>query len=280
MSRFTLVIAKHDTEPHTARYDDVVRAIGDSLKALGHELTGIDDPGRLIMWNMNNVSDPAGNIPEDAILFNTEQTAAVSYARNVMTAYETHRDRVIWDYSEANARVLRDQLGMKRVVVCPIGYIPTMTTIEKVPEQDIDVLFVGALSPSRQCILSDIERAGLKLKVLYGMYGKERDKVIARSKVVLNLHYGFEHKAVFEIFRVSHLLANHACVVTEAGGCDPALESLAKQTCAYVPRARIVETCKKLVDSFRLREMQAAIGFSAFTRTNMVDNVRIALEQS
>lgn len=277
--KFTIVVAKHDTEPHTARYDDFVRALGDSLRDLGHEVTGLDNPGRLICFNINNTSDPAGQLPEDAILFNTEQLAAMKNPRLGMTAYETHRKRVVWDYSESNAAVLRDQLGMERVVMCPVGYHRSMTHIESAAVQDVDVLFYGALTPRRTEVLYSLKRTGLNLKCLYGVYGAERDAWIARSKVVVNLHYGFEYDSVFEIFRVSHLLANSKCVVTEAGGVDKLLEDFASYL-ASAKRKDIATMCEQLVRDDVARRGYERWGFTYFNRTCLTDNVRLALEQS
>lgn len=281
MARFTLVVAKHDTEPNAARYDDFVRALGDTLRALGHEVTGLDRPGRLIMFNTGNMDDPAKQLPDDAILFNTEQIAAASFPRNMMTAYATHRKRVVWDYSKANAEVLRDALGMERVVLCSPGYVSSMTRIESISEEDVDVLFYGAVNARRTEILGAIESSGLTVKRLYGIYGTERDRWIARSKVVLNLHFGFERGAVFEIFRCSHLWANRKCVVTENGGLDRAIEALAMEGCVYVDKEKIVETCLRLCRGpVSQRRMYANRGFDMFSKIDFSIHVRRALEQS
>ena len=84
------------------------------------------------------------------------------------------------------------------------------------------------------------------------------------------------------MFRVSHLLANHKCVVTEDGGCDPTLEHWAEKSGAmfYVPRRQIVELCRELVADVSLRRTQALLGYESFRKTSLADNVRIALEAS
>ena len=48
----------------------------------------------------------------------------------------------------------------------------------------------------------------------YGVYGAERDRLIARSRLVLNVHYFPTH--IFEMIRVSYLLANRTAVVAGA----------------------------------------------------------------
>ena len=79
---------------------------------------------------------------------------------------------------------------------------------------------------------------------LTGCYGEARDQFIARSKVVLNLHY-YDSK-VFEIVRVSYLLSNFKAVVAECGtgtSIDPDL----LQALRAVPYDGLVEACVALV---------------------------------
>jgi hypothetical protein len=87
---------------------------------------------------------------------------------------------------------------------------------------DIDVLFYGSLNDRRREVLQGIERAGLaagkrNLRVVhaYGAYGASRDALVSRAKIVLNLHF-YEAK-VFEVVRVSQLLANGRFVISEGG---------------------------------------------------------------
>jgi hypothetical protein len=56
---------------------------------------------------------------------------------------------------------------------------------------------------------------GLRVESAFGCYGEERDALIARARIVLNVHY-YESK-VFEVVRVSYLLANRKCVLSESG---------------------------------------------------------------
>jgi hypothetical protein len=53
------------------------------------------------------------------------------------------------------------------------------------------------------------------IEFLAGVYREERDRLIARAKVVLNMHY--YDARVFEIVRVSYLLSNEKAVVAECG---------------------------------------------------------------
>ncbi len=307
--RFSVPIHGYGTPlaPHAGCFVDFVRAFVDALRQLGHEVVRPGDRwepghpyGRPIIFGAQNMltvdcpQDPGSFAPADAILFNTEQTGARGAdPKRIFDAVKTWRSRLSWDYSETNAAILR-KMGC-RTVYCPVGYIESMTRIDPLPpeKEDIDVMFSGSVeSPQRLLglakagikaldrgrILSDLRRAGLKVEHVFGVYENDLDPFVRRAKVVLNLHY--YEGAVFEIFRCSHLLANKKCVVTESGGCDPALEDFAKRSMVYTDRVGIVEECLRLVRDVDARRAQAERGFAEFKKTSLVENVRRALEQS
>ena len=80
--------------------------------------------------------------------------------------------------------------------------------------------------------------------VTVGCVGAEREALLARSKVVLNM--GWVDDSVFEQYRVSYLMNNGKAVVTEM---HPD-ERLPEAYCAALAVARydqLAETCVKLV---------------------------------
>lgn len=280
--KFLIGVVGMGVNPHVPCFMDFARALANALRALGHDVEYAtaearrERPGRLIMLGANNLSDPNGQIPDGSIVFNSEQLAAVADPTFFLQNYLQYRNLTVWDYSQANIAALK-KLGIARAVHCPVGYIPSMTTIE--PEkEDIDILFYGSVAGPRREILDALDKTGFEIVRLFGVYGEERDAFIARSKIVLNLHY--YPNGIFEIFRVSHLLANRKCVLTEAGGCDRALEEFARSACAYVPRGDLVDTAKMLVADEHMRREQARIGHEVFRKLDFVRSVAEALEQS
>lgn len=278
MGRFSVGIVGYGANSHVQCFEDFARALAQALRDLGHEVVPTHDakPGRLIMFGANNMSDPEGKLPADAIVFNTEQLLINEGPAFHFQNYKGFANHVVWDYSTANIHQLH-KLGIAKTVLCPVAYHPSMASIDPA-EEDIDVLFYGSVNPRRREILDALDNAGIKVERLFNVYGKERDAFIARSKIVLNLH--FYERAVFEIFRVSHLLANKRCVVTEDGGFDAPLEVFAEACAFYETREHIVESCKSLLADGVTRAAVAARGFAQFTETSLVTNVRRALEAS
>lgn len=270
--RFSVYTVGRDISPFLRCFDEVVRGIREALTLCGHTEgpPSPEQPSRLIVFGCNMMRL---GLPADAIIFNAEQ---VFSDRNLLNIQQ-FREHVVWDYSERNVQWLRDQ-GV-RAVLCPVAYTPAMTKPEIVQSaEDTDLLWYGAPNDRRREILAAIFEAKMMVKRLDGVYGRGRDHWIGRARIVLNLH--FYEPAIFEVFRVAHLLANKKCVITENGGHDVGLEELAKSACLSVPRDSIVDACRTLLHDEPARRAQAQRGYEVFARTSLADNVRRALAES
>lgn len=286
MSRFAVSIVTPTGSPHWKCLVEVAEGIRYALAQLAHDVafsahpTPPLDAGRLIVFNAHRL-DPKAVLPADAIIFNAEQIPVGDYADDpvTMSSWAPYlarlKQHVVWDYSAVNAERLR-AIGAPKVVHCPIGYYPGLRVSETTANEDVDVLLVGSMNARREKILAGCAMRGLRVKHLFGVYGADRDAWIARSKVQLNVH--FYPNPIWEIFRCSYLIANGRCVVSEDGGCDPALEVLAKASCAHVAYDAIVETCDTLVREPARRQAIADCGKTAFRARYQVEYVRAALE--
>jgi hypothetical protein len=92
--------------------------------------------------------------------------------------------------------------------------------LERVPiihedQKDIDILFLGVIDGTRKELYQHLVQKFPHINIVFkcGVWDGERDLLIARSKIVLNLHR--HASALFEWVRVSYLLTNHAFVITE-----------------------------------------------------------------
>jgi hypothetical protein len=106
----------------------------------------------------------------------------------------------------------------------PPGYHPVCekVTWRNSPHQ-FDFLFIGSLSQRRIAFLEGLIKLGYAVGAITDAnksFGAQRDRVIADSKVVLNIHC-FENLNTLETVRISYLLANKAVVVSESSDHDP-----------------------------------------------------------
>lgn len=116
----------------------------------------------------------------------------------------------IWDYSVLNIEFLKEKGLAARHV--PIGYHKDLEIIPKAEKKDIDVLFYGSVNERRKQILSSLAR-DCEVQFIAGAFGPERDQLIARSRVILNLHY--YKTRIMEAVRISYLLNNGCFVISE-----------------------------------------------------------------
>ena len=124
----------------------------------------------------------------------------------------------------------------------PIGYTPNLTRIPKATTQDWDVCFFGWMTPRRVAIIEQLRAAGLKVFASAACYGGGRDNIISRSKICLNVHH--DGRDMFEIVRVSYMMANAKRVVSEESVDDQDYFGLAVERVNY--RA-LVDFCKNAV---------------------------------
>lgn len=77
--------------------------------------------------------------------------------------------------------------GTDRVVYCPVGYSPVWESNLPEVEEDIDVLFYGALTDRRNQFINKLKDMGFNCVYIDKKYGLDRDEFIMRSKIVLNI---------------------------------------------------------------------------------------------
>ena len=149
------------------------------------------------------------------IIYNFEQLRDVSVERirGEIRSYAQVPHFTIWDYSAANLPTWR-ALGRHDVKIVPVGYAPILSRIPKAARQDIDVLLYGLSGERRLQTFHGLSQLGLVTLFVSGLYGAARDELISRAKVVLNINL-YAQMRIFEIVRVSYLLANKKAVVAD-----------------------------------------------------------------
>lgn len=77
--------------------------------------------------------------------------------------------------------------GTGNVVYCPVGYSPVWESHLPEVEEDIDVLFYGSIIDRRLSFQEELGKMNLHVMFTDAAFGLERDKLIMRSKIVLNI---------------------------------------------------------------------------------------------
>ena len=262
---FTVYLARPDGYAHSAAFLELAELIGHGLSDLGHgaQLTvNSVIPGTRPILIGVHLMDPAliRDMPADTIVLNTEQINARTGTWNArVLEWASHFET--WDYSNRNIEELSRQSRMP-IRHLRIGYHPALERIRSAPNQDIDVLFYGSSSERRVRLIDQLKATGMNVKAMFGVYGPERDALIARSRIVLNMH-NFATQ-IFEIVRVFYLLINRKAVVSEVGP-DTAIDPEYRSGIAGVPYDEIPNACLRLLENDADRRELEARGFATIS---------------
>ena len=237
--RYRICLLVQPGNPHAACFTDLAVLLKSSLLSLGKPCDiAINDPARdrvNILLGANTLNPDTFSISCPYIVYQLEQLSDSEgwYSDSKLRILENAVD--VWDYSRENIVFLSSH-GIRAKYLLP-GYHPALEQIANRDDKDIDVLFFGSINERRKKVLNELVARGVKVKTLFGVYGKQRDEVIAGSKVILNMH--FYDASIFEAVRVSYLLNNRCFVVSEESS-DCPYNGVDMALCAY---ENIAETC-------------------------------------
>lgn len=274
--KFAVTIVSPPSYIHVAAFREVAESIHFGLLSLGYDCVMTTEgriPGRQHIVLGSNLL-PAFPLPlaPDAILYNLEQADPASgwFRPELLEVFGRYR---VWDYNQKNAVAL-GALGINVERVVPIGYVKELTRIQFPERRDIDVLFFGSMNQRRQEVIHGLKASGLNVAAVFGVYGKDRDALIARSKLLINIHY-YESK-VLEIVRISYLLANRCAVLSEVSS-DPREDASLADGVAFSEYSELVRAAHELIQDEEYREHLAVSGFELMRARSMSDYLITAL---
>jgi predicted nucleotidyltransferase len=252
-------------------YKEVIDTVQWGLQQLGHKAdyglntlspTAINIVFGLQMLPMESIH----KLPPDTIVYNFEQMKNVNAEDIVPQIHAAAQRFRIWEYSEGNVKGW-ESLGAKNVVVAPVGYAPILRRIAKQPTQDIDVLIYGLPGKDRLDAFHHLCHSGLTTVFVSGLYGTARDELIGRSKIIVNVNL-YEQCKIFEIVRVSYLLANRKAVVADIAP-DTYLEQDMRSAIRTTTPSQLVTDCLNLAADAGARAALEEAGFAAIERRDI-----------
>jgi hypothetical protein len=279
--RVRLVVIRPPAVVDFYSVSEIVTSLFHALQALGccvdiQENEPIPD-GMNIFFRAHLLSLTApADIPPRSIIYNLEQISDQSawvgpMYRNLLSRF------TVWDYSRRNLAAIRAIADRRQLHLVPIGYMPQLTHVPSAPIEDIDVLFYGSLNSRRRAVLRELQQAAVGLRVETSIRGNARDALISRAKIVLNMH--FYSTAIFEMVRVSYLLANRKAVVSECGP-NTEIDSDIREAIAPASYDRLCSTVLQLLHNDRRRLELAHRGYEIFAKRRLPDILLQAIAET
>src|SRR5262249_4420137 len=110
--------------------------------------------------------------------------------------------------------------------------------------EEMEVRFYGAYSARRLRLLARLERRGWSVARSNGVYGEERDALVARARIVLNVHY-YEQSRL-EVPRCFYLMANGRFILSETS--PDAAETGLDSGIAFASYEGLEEACARYLE--------------------------------
>jgi hypothetical protein len=256
-------------------YFEVIQTVEWGLKSLGHTVSyavnSIDPDAINIVFGAQVLPiSLLEKLPRNTIIYNFEQIRSLR-KDEIRPEVIFYAERFhIWEYCSANLETWR-LLNAKETSIVPVSYAPILTKIPKTA-QDIDLLIYGTPGQKRLEAFSFASSMGLKVIFASGLYGDARDELISRAKIVMNVNL-YHVSRIFEVVRVSYLLANSKAVVSIAEP-NTYVEAGYENAVKFVEPKAFAETVENLLGDDEKRCGLENSGFDFFSKKD----VRVALQ--
>lgn len=265
-------------------YNEVVESYAWGFAALGY-----DCERRINHFNpealniLFGYSVPLGlglinTFPANTIIFNLERWDGLVLAGSIVE-YLANKYQ-FWDYSKSNVAALNALNPKFPAYYAKTAYAPVLEKLPTGIQQDIDVLFYGRSHPLKSEVLDEIgsirpDLTSLSVMTLSSFWGAQRDEFIARSKVLVNVSYS----PIFEIVRVSYLLANKkavVCTYTDNLSLDDLdIEgNFLNGGLRFVRKQDAKSVCQALADDDTARLRYAEMGYELFREHDIRDVIK------
>ena len=264
-------------EIHAIALLEAAQYVVSQTRAAGYEATltknRIVPDGLNILFGAHIHPKNLTELPENVVIFNTEQLSAQSVWTD--PAYTALLQRhFVWDYSAFNLGNIAP--GRSRII--NFCYSRDLDRLTRVKEPEHDLIFYGSMNERRQRIIEKIRAScGLNLKTVFGIYGPERDSLLCNARAVLNLH--FYDTQIFQQVRAFYALTNGIPVISENFPYDSA--SPIFRDVVFTPGAEALETYvgKLFANQVRFKdEAERRIGL--FRAVNGKTDFQAALEDT
>lgn len=242
---YHITIVEPQSYTHSAALADVVQLLHLSFRDLGIPCSsGVNILKRdrhNILLGYHLVSDPGQLNGYTFTAYQFEQLSDsspwwTSAAKQVLEMADA-----VWDYSPKNIAFLRKH-GIEAQLLL-LGHNEGLRKISPWGQPNIDVLLYGSINKRRQDVIEELCKRGHRAEALFNVYGAERDRYIARSKIILNIHF-YVKTGLMEQVRLSYLINNAAFIVTESSPDNPYRTFPPKAQVISAPYERLVDECE------------------------------------
>jgi hypothetical protein len=217
----SLVQPDHPRFRCTNAYREVMETLLWGFEALGFDcairVNVIDKAATNIVFGwelLDGLFGSIDNLPPGTILYNLEQYSFCGMQQSDFLKNAANKFQ-IWDYNCANISRWNEVNPKFAPFYARISYAPCLKKIPPAQAEDIDILFYGSVGAKRFGTASSLANTlnHWSVVTLTNVFGTMRDELIPRARLHVNISPEHTHSNIFEVVRVSYLLANRQAVV-------------------------------------------------------------------
>jgi hypothetical protein len=104
-------------------------------------------------------------------------------------------------------------------------------------------------SPRRIAIRDQLMSRGFSVLCLRGRHGDDRDQMIAKSRILVNIHKTPQHQ-IFEHYRCDRWIMSGLCVVSETSLSDELMDSHQLNLVTICPYDQIVDRIAQILEDY------------------------------
>lgn len=273
--KFHVTIIRPEGNRFPLCFMETARMIQNGLQDLGYDCTRREnrleeDRINIVFgWHMWQKEHPREAIKKyRIILYQGEQIAPGGRQMPDWYFRSMNEAMAVWDYSMENVAML-DHHGIASQYVPPSWHPSSQVIPYAGTEKDIDVLFCGVMNLRREFMLKLLGSV-CKTQALVDVWGPERDEIIARAKLLINIHY--YPAETLELLRISHLLASGVPVLSEESDSNPYEDGI-----EMVPYGKLLPSVINLLADDDRRSKLAQRGMEKFREITMVNVLEEAI---
>ena len=125
------------------------------------------------------------------------------------------------------------------------AWVRTQNEIDK----EWDACLIGSITPRREKLAEELNKAGIKTICAFNCYSSERDEILSKSKIALNVH-AYEDSSTAEILRLAYYISNKLNVVSEQSNFEDGEEEISQNLEQYT-YAGLIDGVKQKLKSIK-----------------------------
>ena len=164
---------------------------------------------------------------KNTIIVNLERLAPLESNKINNQYLELIKEFKFIDFTSENSEFCRKNKIHEPLYIYRPWHEAIWSRVQAEAGKEWDACFIGSITPRRQNLINCLERGGIKVKTAFNCYSAERDLILSKSKIALNIHAYAESNSA-EIWRLGYYISNNISIVSEKSCFEEGEESISR----------------------------------------------------